>query len=155
MWYNEISTVYGSPVDYLLKVRLQWTDLAASVSEGEAPYLTRNISSNNFKIFLNDWPYSVPVEIEHYLIWSKLPVIHRDIVDVSIWKRIEHDGLWGFTGQDSPIAVEGPASYAHAFVIDHWPEEIWETAWFLNPTRIQSIPGVVHIHVFSRKKHHE
>jgi len=70
------------------------------------------------------------------------------------------------------MAVGGPASHAHAFVIDHWPEEIWETAWFLNPTvstctfqpsllstvrtqafqRIQSIPGIVHIHVFARKK---
>jgi len=40
----------------------------------------------------------------------------------------------------------------HAFVQRRWPEREWETAWFVNPPRLQSVPGLAHIHVFARHK---
>lgn len=38
------------------------------------------------------------------------------------------------------------------FVKRRWVEREWETAWFVNPPRLQSIPGLAHAHVFARHK---
>ena len=43
---------------------------------------------------------SVPTEIEHTLIWTKMPIYHSDLVADTIKTRIDQDGLWGFTGSD-------------------------------------------------------
>jgi len=40
----------------------------------------------------------------------------------------------------------------HAFVRSEWQEDEWETAWFVNPPRLQSVKGLAHIHVFARRK---
>ena len=37
------------------------------------------------------------------------------------------------------------------FVERRWNEAVWETAWFVNPPRLQSIPHLAHIHIFARK----
>lgn len=44
----------------------------------------------------------VPPEIEHTLIWTKAPIYHPELVHPSIKARVDQDGLWGFTGLDSP-----------------------------------------------------
>lgn len=55
------------------------------------------------------------------------------------------------------------------FVGKVWPEDQWETAWFMNPLvrwrimfcgryrqqdsqRLQSVPGLAHTHVFAKPK---
>lgn len=43
----------------------------------------------------------VPPEIEHALVWTRLPMIPTDL-PASIAPRVAQDGLWGFTGNDSP-----------------------------------------------------
>ena len=45
---------------------------------------------------------TVPTEVEHTLVWTKVPIYHPDLVAESIQSRIDQDGLWGFTGNDSP-----------------------------------------------------
>jgi hypothetical protein len=83
------------------------------------PYFTANIPLQLVSIIVCDWPYSggftcvcgyyasvdrslVPLSVEHYLIWTVLPIIH-DIPSI-IKARLLQDGLWGFTGYtpDSP-----------------------------------------------------
>ena len=44
---------------------------------------------------------TVPPDIEHALIWTKLPVLPNDLPE-SVKPRIHQDGLWGFTGSTSP-----------------------------------------------------
>lgn len=44
----------------------------------------------------------MPTEVEHTLVWTKVPIYHPDLVAGSIQSRIDQDGLWGFTGNDSP-----------------------------------------------------
>lgn len=44
----------------------------------------------------------VPTDIEHTLIWTKMPIYHPDLVVETIKTRIDQDGLWGFTGNDLP-----------------------------------------------------
>jgi hypothetical protein len=53
------------------------------------------------------WPndkicHPVPPDIEHTLIWTRLPIFHASIIPKPIAARVEQDGLWGFTGSTSP-----------------------------------------------------
>ncbi|KAK7690283.1 hypothetical protein QCA50_006938 [Cerrena zonata] len=135
---------------------------------------------------MNDWPYSVPPEIEHSLIWTRLPMTPTDLPP-SLAPRIAQDGLWGFTGNDSPPPspsllpaclpalaewgvtmdnlirspkgtpeeeerVKRAGDEISTFVKRRWNEDEWETAWFVNPPRLQSIPGLAHAHVFAKYK---
>lgn len=69
-------------------------------------------------------------------------------------------GVSGFTGA-SPSATPSPSPAAApgsvhaelaAFVLARWPEVEWETAWFVNPPRLQSVKLLPHFHVFARLK---
>ncbi|GJJ08768.1 hypothetical protein Clacol_002987 [Clathrus columnatus] len=161
-----------SATNYLVNVRLGWgtplttnnspatSELALPRSDSEQqpasiPYFTSNISPDNVRIIYNDWPYSIPLDISHYVIWSRLPIVHPDIVHSSIRDQVHHDGLWGFSGgppedlissPDGQLAIATPGTSAearqhiinagrhtHNFVVDHWPPELWEVAWFVNP----------------------
>lgn len=130
----------------------------------------------------------VPPEIEHTLIWTRLPIYHDEIVASSIAARVGQDGLCGFTGNTSPppspstlpsclpalsewgvtadkmitsqkateeeaMLIRRAGQEIHEFVRNRWDESRWETAWFVNPPRLQSVPGLSHVHVFARQKH--
>ncbi|KAF9017011.1 hypothetical protein BDZ89DRAFT_1075123 [Hymenopellis radicata] len=152
------------------------------------PYFTADTPSEYISIIMNDWPYSVPAEVEHSLIWTRVPIFHPDIIDERIAPRIAQDGIWGFTGNTSPppspstlpaclpalsdwsvtldkmvvsekgtdeeeALVRRAGEEVHRFVKNRWVESGWETAWFVNPPRLQSVPGLAHIHVFAKQKH--
>lgn len=86
---------------------------------------------------------------------------------------------WGITldklvRSATPSALERShlqraSSEVDTYVCQRWKEDEWETAWFVNPPvshlvsgsalsltpreqRLQSVPGLAHIHVFARKK---
>lgn len=65
-------------------------------------YFTANTPSSQLCIMLNDWPYSIPPSAQHFLVWSKLPILHPALVDERIAMRLDQDGLCGFTGTDAP-----------------------------------------------------
>ncbi|KAI9508878.1 hypothetical protein F5148DRAFT_832520 [Russula earlei] len=158
------------------------------IPPGTKPYFTADIPLQLVSIITNDWPYSVPSYIEHYVIWSVLPILPPDLPSI-IGTRLLQDGLWGFAGYtaDSPppspsqlpsclpalsdwriteaslirsprgtveeeTAVREAGLEVHKFVIATWRERQWETAWFANPPRLQSVPDLAHIHVFARYK---
>lgn len=145
------------------------------------------VNSEFISIIQNDWPYSVPIEIEHTLIWSRITIFHPDLIPAEIDARIQQDGLCGFTGNDElppspstlpeclPALVEWGITMENlvrspkgspeieemvtnagreidGFVKRRWVESEWETAWFVNPPRLQSVRGLAHIHVFAKKK---
>ncbi|KAF9013198.1 hypothetical protein BDQ17DRAFT_1231617 [Cyathus striatus] len=216
-WAVGIKEKYGSMVNYLLNYRLQWgkrdtlslltsaiqenqpaPDVPPSttvVSQNELPplppdapkYFSWETPSEYLSIIQNDWPYSVPPEVEHTLIWTRIPIYHPELVADSIKARIDQDGLWGFTGTTSPppspsilptylpaladwgitmdkmiVTPKGSdeeerlvaraGEEVARFVRNRWSEDEWETAWFVNPPRLQSVPGLAHIHVFARQK---
>jgi len=208
-WVVGIKKEYGSPTDYLLNHRLQWgkpdtlslltsalDDPSISAAENgqsqlypSPEYFKADIPFNSdlICIILNDWPYSVPVEIEHSLVWSRVTVFHPDLIPPAIDARIQQDGLCGFTGstdtvdnlpslesclpaladwgitadklirsprgsEEEETMVRNAGKEVHGFVKRRWKESQWETAWFVNPPRLQSIPGLAHIHVFARRK---
>ncbi|KAI6006463.1 hypothetical protein EDC04DRAFT_2907803 [Pisolithus marmoratus] len=208
VWLADVKKKHGSVVNYLLDYRLQWgkpDTLSLLPSELEEPeetgtkvpqvshvvpqYFTADIPFNSDLICImqNSWPYSVPLEIEHTVIWSRVPIFHPSSIPNAIDARIQQDGLWGFTGSDTPIedlpSLESclPAladwgvtiesiirsskgSYEEeemvldagkevdGFVKWRWQESKWETVWFVNPPRLQSIPELPHIHVLAWKK---
>ncbi|PFH49948.1 hypothetical protein AMATHDRAFT_4425 [Amanita thiersii Skay4041] len=211
VWSVGIKEQYGSIINYLLNHRLQWGrpdtlsilspshNLAKNFENGpsrkglptlpaDAPrYFTADVPPEYLSVIVNDWPYSVPPEIEHHLIWSRVPIIHSDIVPKSIWKRVEQDGLWGFTGltepppspsllpscidalsewgitldtmvvsqrgtEDEEALIVNAGKEIDTFIKQRWPEKEWETAWFVNPPRLQSILDLSHIHIFAKKK---
>ncbi|KAG8928552.1 hypothetical protein FRC02_006736 [Tulasnella sp. 418] len=135
-------------------------------------YFTSTLPSFYVKILPNDWPYSIPLAVKHFVFWSKVPIIHPGLVHPKIWEQVGIDGLWGFTGSPEgrtrtprpnknktdldPEEEESLLKIAHheveLFVKNNWNEDEWETAWFVNPPRLQSIPGLAHGHVFARRK---
>ncbi|KAJ8518416.1 hypothetical protein ONZ45_g4506 [Pleurotus djamor] len=215
LWATGIKAQYGSMVDYLLNHRLQWgkpdtlsllpsvlhdsafaseepgrpddEPLTRPIPDDAPPYFTVDTPRKYISIIQNDWPYSVPADIEHTLIWTRLPVFHPDLIPTSIAARVQQDGLWGFTGLLSPppppsvlpsylpalsewgitmdklirspkgsdeeeALIQRASMHIDLFVKDRWLESKWETAWFVNPPRLQSVPGLAHIHVFARLK---
>ncbi|TDL23125.1 hypothetical protein BD410DRAFT_747072 [Rickenella mellea] len=230
-WAKGVKQQYGSMVNYLLQFRLQWGepdtfsllpstvqiipsvatahpiqkyDNGLPVVPSDGPkYFTSNTEPEFISIIQNDWPYSVPTEVEHTLVWTCIPILPpphllpdniataltSDVLD-RVTKRLEQDGIWGFTGQsdDSPppspsllprslgalsewgitmeklvrspkgtpdedAAVTAAGHEVQIFVESRWDEHEWETAWFVNPPRLQSVKGLAHIHVFARRKH--
>ncbi|KAI0631935.1 hypothetical protein C8Q77DRAFT_1122797 [Trametes polyzona] len=154
------------------------------------PYFKADMPAELISITMNDWPYSVPPEVEHSLIWSRVPFLPPDLPPPSesrITARLYQDGLWGFTGSESPPPspstlpeclpalaewgvtmdklVRSPrgteeeerevrkyGAELETFVKRRWNEREWETAWFVNPPRLQSVPELTHAHVFARRK---
>jgi hypothetical protein len=53
-------------------------------------------------MLISGFVFAVPVDVEHTLIWTRIPIFHPDLVHESIKARIDQDGLWGFTGTDTP-----------------------------------------------------
>jgi len=53
--------------------------------------------------------------------------------------------------EDDEEMVQRAGAEVDEFVRRRWNEEEWETAWFVNPPRLQSVPGLAHIHVFARQ----
>ncbi|KAF9033607.1 hypothetical protein BJ165DRAFT_1515253 [Panaeolus papilionaceus] len=200
---RELAKQYGSIVNYLANHRLRWGDhddapvvplpkiddrAFSDSSILPPPYFCNQTPADLISILKTEWPYAVPSEIEHTLIWSKVSVFHPTLIHRSIRSRVDQDGLWGFTGLDhsqpsspsllptylpslSELGVTEDdlsktarpsleeASFlhlagreVHQFVRNRWPEDNWETAWFVNPPRLQSVPGLAHIHLFARRK---
>jgi len=81
------------------------SDQALPPLPADAPeYFKADIPTDSelISIIQNDWPYSVPIEIEHTLIWTRVPIFHPALIPAEIDGRIQQDGLCGFTGNDEP-----------------------------------------------------
>jgi hypothetical protein len=77
---------------------------------------------------------TVPAEIEHTLIWTKLPLIHPGLVHPSISARIEQDGIWGFTGAVTPPPPPSDLSIYMGALRDEWGMSIDKLTISSEPT---------------------
>lgn len=66
-----------------------------------------NPSESLVRVIPNDWPYGVPRGCTHWVVWSKLPVLHPSLFDASpfphnlvetLYECVTGDGIRGFTG---------------------------------------------------------
>ena len=86
--------------------------------------------------------YVVPHGVSHYVVWTRLPLVHPELVPPEVWNRVYLDGLWDFVGSSSKPKYNGPDAPSlkvagremDTFVRNVWPESDWESAWFMNPT---------------------
>lgn len=74
---------HGSVMDFVLKERLQWTELeqkdpAPFRDPGTGAYSSINpagyqadIAVGDIKILYNDWPYGIDERIVHLVVWTK------------------------------------------------------------------------------------
>jgi len=201
VWAADIRNQYGSMVNYLRSYRLQWgqpdrLSLIPSLLDSQVgqsrdasanaqiiidtpEYFLANIPAPLISIIQSDWPYALPSDVEHTVIWSQVPILpptnlvpdhiasrmHPKTVS-RVRERLAQDGVWGFTGSSSrpsnPSFGQGPLDDSSAmlaigkevatFVRRRWVDSEWETVWIVNPPRLQSVPGLAHIHVFARRK---
>jgi hypothetical protein len=94
--------------------------------------------------------------------WTQLPLVPAS----QLTPELNEIGVFGFTGA-SPLADGEPTAPADVadegrpgdvgfelgtFVRERWTEDEWETAWFMNPPRLQSVKLLPHFHVFARLK---
>lgn len=101
---SSIKSSYGSVTNFLLSERFTATRLLQKPSPppGEACFRSHFIPNLDCQILINDWPYSIPPEVTHYVVWSHLPILHPDLVasatknvaDVA-WSVIAKRGLCG------------------------------------------------------------
>jgi hypothetical protein len=124
----------------------------------------------------------VPHDVEHWIIWSRVPIVSpsNDRIDkLGLWgfngtlpersqKPILPERIP--PTQHEAEVMEGACQEIDKCVRARWPESRWESAWFMNPpvsnsTRLQpltdldsthkplqSVPGLAHVHVFTRSK---
>jgi len=150
---------HGSVVNFLTKIRLGW-DMNQPIGPEARSYFTSDVPEGLVRVVFNDWPYSVPSGVSHYVVWTRLSLVHPDLVPSEVWDRVNNNGLWDFVGSEMTPKYNGPDApllkvagwEMDTFVRNIWPESDWESAWFMNPTRIQSVPGLAHFHVFARRK---
>ncbi|CAF9928508.1 MAG: hypothetical protein HETSPECPRED_006867 [Heterodermia speciosa] len=140
-WTNSTKAAYGSITNFILQERLHWVPLPSSsdetgplfVTESDAPF----ISSNDYQILPNDWPYGMEPGISHLVVWLKT--------------RLAVEGEEGQLTAESRALVDG-------FVKKVFEERLAQHGlsgdrilWFKNWVGLQSVRGVEHVHVLVRQ----
>lgn len=110
-------------------------------------------------------PPSVSEHIESHGLWGFTGLTSPPPSPSSLPASLPALAEWGVPADYTVDRVQGtPEERAlvkragagvHDFVLSQWPEDRWETAWFVNPPRLQSVRGLAHIHVFARQKSEE
>ncbi|KAF2279479.1 uncharacterized protein EI97DRAFT_464735 [Westerdykella ornata] len=142
-WYAHVKSLYGSITNYILSQRLGWHPSPEAEKEGRLVFDTQGRTApfadrRDFAILRNDWGYAVdPESILHVVVWSKirLPI---------------HATTGGLTDEGAGIV--------EAFVRREFRERVGEgegregerVLWFRNPTNLQSVRSLEHVHVLIR-----
>ncbi|KAJ1890796.1 hypothetical protein LPJ66_007272 [Kickxella alabastrina] len=105
---QKIREEYGSVVAYIHQVKL-------------AVFL--HDTASEFLMIPNDYPYALPDNTQHFIVWSKVKLTPGTVPDDVIRRLFE-------TRLNKEI---GAGKY--------------EWVWFVNPPHLQSIPEVVHGHL--------
>ncbi|PWN52770.1 hypothetical protein IE53DRAFT_311455 [Violaceomyces palustris] len=173
-WRKEISSEYGSVQDYVVNEKLRGWDLNDQATGGNKCFRGDAIKGKDCEILRNDWPYSVPREVEHFVVWSKLPILHPDLIPERFLSGVEKDEVWeymrgkGLSGTikrvdndeckskihvctpqqgDLTAAIKEASKEIVDFSIKYWDLNRCEIAFFANPPSLQSLPQLAHFHV--------
>jgi hypothetical protein len=136
-WGKGIRGHYGGLENYIRQVRLDWKDddditkqvgtngVSEHIEEVEnvdpTSYFSDVVSkdTNLFKTIPNDWPYAMPAECGHSVVWCKRPVLDKLLfagkdtpfpkgpVREAIYAAIDFDGIRGLSGNEKHIAPLG------------------------------------------------
>ncbi|KAJ1962703.1 hypothetical protein GGI12_002485 [Dipsacomyces acuminosporus] len=109
---QKIRDEYGSVTSYMQEVKL-----AQFLKDG----------SSGFLLIPNDYPYALPENTFHYILWSKVQLTPGTVPDPEVKVHID-------TRLDEVLGTSER-----------------EYVWFVNPPHLQSIPEVVHGHLIVKK----
>ncbi|KAH7104518.1 hypothetical protein BKA62DRAFT_463898 [Auriculariales sp. MPI-PUGE-AT-0066] len=159
-WSDRVCAEHGTLANFV-KLRLGWNGAPPPPSG----FFALDNPPDTWQFMKNSWPYCIPHEVQHTLVWTRLPILNPNKVQESMRGTIVECGMWGFAGgaeaelpargEDTErgstfigtgeqakavrAAVAVAGADVQAFVQKHWPEDAWEVAWFVNPPRLQSI----------------
>lgn len=137
-----------------LNNRLEWKSPPAQ----DGSHFKAEGSEELIRVLENDWPYAVPPDVEHWVVWSQNPILHPDTTIYptpaptpplshhssttsamiqpkrTTWEEIAAKGLSGFIGGSGEYSGFGGDSEAGqeiaTFTAARWRvEDGWETAW--------------------------
>jgi hypothetical protein len=128
LWQIRILKKYSSVSEYVLNERLGWKKPLMAAEK----ILFQN--KRDYKIIRNDWPFALPPNITHLVIWSKISVD----VDPE-------------TGDPSERAKEAIENFLdRTFGNDPAFDRRGNILWFKQKTEWQSVKSLEHIHVMVR-----
>ncbi|PRP73940.1 hypothetical protein PROFUN_08133 [Planoprotostelium fungivorum] len=108
------------------------------------------------RLFENDFPYAIPHDVQHFVLWSRLPFYPPAAGESSKLSQARQKGLHGLTGV-TVIDQHADQLFMETEISDYvqktWPPEDYQCAWFVNPPSLQSIKNVSHFHIFVKTKH--
>ncbi|SPO23221.1 uncharacterized protein UTRI_01899 [Ustilago trichophora] len=128
-WMDSVKLSYGSVTNFLLCERftasklLEKAKASSCCTSKSASDCTKEGKDRCFRsyfkqgvdcqILVNDWPYSVPEGVVHHVVWSYLPILHRDLVskpndsDVEsiAWNVVAKRGLCGTISPDTGLKI--------------------------------------------------
>lgn len=89
---------------------------------------------DDYRILINDWPYGLEPNLRHICVWLKTPLPVDNQLGALTAEGFEMVEKFVRETFDRPLGVEGDD----------------KVVWFKNPTSIQSIRSVHHVHVLIR-----
>ncbi|SPO21912.1 uncharacterized protein UTRI_01899_B [Ustilago trichophora] len=129
-WMDSVKLTYGSVSNFLLCERFTARKLLekASSHTGSTSRSGSRIASEDgaercfrswfregidCQILVNDWPYSVPRDVVHHVVWSHLPILHRDLVSTPndpavesiAWSIVAKRGLCGTISPSTGLKI--------------------------------------------------
>lgn len=118
-WMQDIRSTYGSTASFLLAERFTATYLlqrpsspTSKVGKEVRCFRSHFEPGLECQILLNDWPYSVPQGVKHYVVWSYLPILHSDLVSSAqeeirdkAWDIVAKRGLCGTLTRKTGLQV--------------------------------------------------
>ncbi|ETS62934.1 hypothetical protein PaG_02703 [Moesziomyces aphidis] len=104
-WMDSVKLSYGSVQSFILAERLTASyllDPPPAESDTAACFKGSFEPSRECQILVNDWPYSVPTDVIHNVVWSYRPILHRSLVagtekavEEAAWAVVAKRGLCG------------------------------------------------------------
>lgn len=140
-WSASTRAAYGSTTAFLLQERLRWIPLPSVDPEAGPQFEFMNeipfADARDYRILRNDWPYGLEDGIVHLVVWLKTPI--PTTPDTGDLTRRSREMVEEFVTR---VFRKGAG------------EEDGETGskvlWFKNPTGLQSVRGIDHVHVLVR-----
>lgn len=135
-WGEGIRKHYGGLESYIRQIRLDWkeededetamrgSDMANvndDIEVDSRTYFSDTVAEdpNLVKTIPNDWPYAMPAECGHSVVWCKRPILDKVLfagketpfprgpIREAIFAAINHDGIRGLTGTERRIQSLG------------------------------------------------
>ena len=124
---NEVPS--GATTPNGTKVKETWPETVLPNPNGDGTLLRNFVGHLDSELIVkcipNDWPYAIPPDAQHWVVWSKLPILHPALfqtpdtpfddpdLTLRLFDAVTSDGVRGLTGQQGNEipTVYGPNTY--------------------------------------------